>query len=173
MPERVAAILPPALAAQAQQFGDALTVERQQHVQDHINRMPRTLIHGDLHVDNLIVPSDEEPWAILDWQTCGWGPAVLDLAYVIAGTLHPDDVSREAVLLQQYYDRLPGPIRANYSGTQFLEDYHWALASIFRYAILVGATMDLRNTRLNALYSTILSGIIAANDRWNTFSTWI
>lgn len=45
---------------------------------------PKTLIHGDLKPKNLRVLGAEgnEPWLeVFDWETFGWGPPAVDLAY--------------------------------------------------------------------------------------------
>lgn len=39
-------------------------------------------VHGDLHIDNVICASDGNTLRISDWQQCGMGAAIADLAFV-------------------------------------------------------------------------------------------
>jgi Phosphotransferase enzyme family len=52
----------------------------------------QTLIHGDLHLDNVLfdAPPDGRP-VILDWQTPAIGPAILDVVMFVFGSLSVDD----------------------------------------------------------------------------------
>lgn len=66
---------------------------------------PSTLIHQDIRLDNLMFTSDGP--SILDWQLTGWGPAMADVAYLVATSL-PIDVRRESetVLVRRYLSDL-------------------------------------------------------------------
>jgi aminoglycoside/choline kinase family phosphotransferase len=60
-----------------------------------LNRAPRTLVHGDLHLDNVAffdqtVTGSDRPVVVYDWQGVRSGPAMLDLAAVVAGSLSPE-----------------------------------------------------------------------------------
>jgi len=64
----------------------------------------QTLIHGDLHLDNVLfdTPPAGRP-VVLDWQTACVGPAALDLVMFMFGSLSvADRRAAEAVLLRQY-----------------------------------------------------------------------
>jgi hypothetical protein len=62
-------------------------------VLDELSAAPPTLIHADLHLDNVIfMPSEGEPDAkIIDWQSVMRGPAMLDLARFIVEALDSED----------------------------------------------------------------------------------
>jgi aminoglycoside phosphotransferase (APT) family kinase protein len=53
----------------------------------------QTLIHGDLHLDNLIFDarSDGPSVVVLDWQTVAVGPPGWDVALLLFGSLSVDD----------------------------------------------------------------------------------
>jgi aminoglycoside phosphotransferase (APT) family kinase protein len=54
------------------------------HVADRLASLPARLIHGDFYPANVLV----EPGPrirVVDWETCGIGPAVLDLAALVSG----------------------------------------------------------------------------------------
>lgn len=54
---------------------------------------PRTLVHQDLRLDNLLHGPDGA-W-LVDWQTLSWGPPAWDLAFLLGTALAP--VDRRAV----------------------------------------------------------------------------
>ena len=58
-------------------------------VLERLAQAPTTLIHADLHLDNILFsPSGHSPPVIvLDWQTVSWGPAAVDLAVMLATSL--------------------------------------------------------------------------------------
>jgi aminoglycoside/choline kinase family phosphotransferase len=59
-----------------------------------LNRAPRTLVHSDLHLDNVVFfddPRTDRPVVLLDWQGVRRGPAAVDVASVVFGALAADD----------------------------------------------------------------------------------
>ena len=70
-------------------------------------RPPLGLVHGDYRLDNLLF--GEDTCAVVDWQTVGWGPAMLDAAYFIGGGLTVEDRrANERDLVSLYHDELLG-----------------------------------------------------------------
>ena len=59
---------------------------------------PQTLIHVDLHLDNVVFPQDGDP-VLLDWAMAGAGPGALDLASIVFQIGPPDQVT---ALLERY-----------------------------------------------------------------------
>lgn len=70
---------------------------------------PATVVHADLHLDNVVFDAAGEPVMLLDWQSVCRGPAVVDLVEVGSGSLPVAD-RREAedALLARYAARLAG-----------------------------------------------------------------
>ncbi|MFI0355988.1 phosphotransferase [Actinomadura sp. 9N407] len=66
---------------------------------------PLTLVHGDFRADNLMFGAGRP--AVLDWQTCVYGPGLSDLAYFLGSSL-PVPVRREheQALVQRYHAAL-------------------------------------------------------------------
>lgn len=58
------------------------------HGTGYLSELPPTLVHGDLHLDNILFV-DEQP-VVLDWAGCRRGPAAQDLAAVLFGMGEPD-----------------------------------------------------------------------------------
>ncbi len=68
---------------------------------------PRTIVHGDYRADNLLFGRARP--AVLDWQTCSFGPATGDLSYFLGSSL-PVPVRRqhEEALVRRYHSALTG-----------------------------------------------------------------
>lgn len=58
---------------------------------DVLCRSPQTIIHGELYPQNVILT--ETGPVVLDWESAGWGPGVLDLAVLTQGSWDPDLVA--------------------------------------------------------------------------------
>ena len=61
-------------------------------VLSRLAELPDTLIHADLHLDNVLFAPDEtgRRAVILDWQSICWGPAVADVTQFVIGSLPPE-----------------------------------------------------------------------------------
>lgn len=55
----------------------------------------RTIVHGDLRIDNILFAPDGESCWLVDWQTLGRGSGATDLAYLV-GTSITDPFERAA-----------------------------------------------------------------------------
>ena len=63
----------------------------------YLSREPaaRTLVHGDLRIDNILFAPDGDACWLVDWQTLGRGSGATDLAYLV-GTSIADPFERAA-----------------------------------------------------------------------------
>jgi hypothetical protein len=67
---------------------------------------PRTLVHGDFRLDNLVFTADGVATA-LDWQLAAWGRGAYDLALFFAGSVEPDvRRSCERAVVERYHRAL-------------------------------------------------------------------
>jgi len=72
-------------------------------------RPPLGLVHGDYRLDNMLFgeAGAPRPFAVVDWQTVGWGQAMTDASYFLGGSLTLEDRrAHEQELLREYYDAL-------------------------------------------------------------------
>jgi len=71
--------------------GDALGSILRHHraVSDRLAAMPKTLVHGDFNASNVLVSRSRGATRIriIDWETAGIGPGLLDLASITSGRL--------------------------------------------------------------------------------------
>lgn len=60
---------------------------------DRLLAMPRTVIHGEFYASNVLVDDPLEPDRVapVDWELCGIGPGVIDLAALTSGNWVDDD----------------------------------------------------------------------------------
>lgn len=88
---------------------------------------PATLIHGDMHLDNVLFRDDTTP-VILDWAHLSRGPSALDVAPFLAGSLSLDDFATDGIsLLHDYHTQLVQAGIARYSRAVFFNDCRRAL----------------------------------------------
>ena len=72
-------------------------------------RPPLGLVHGDYRLDNMLFGEPDAPraFAVVDWQTVGWGQAMTDASYFIGGSLTLEDRrAHERELLRDYHEAL-------------------------------------------------------------------
>ena len=106
-------------------------------LQDHyaavlaaLNGPPTTLIHADLHLDNvLFTAAGDTPMArIIDWQSVTRGLGAFDIALFITGALSISDRrAAEHDLLKHYHQLLSASGVRDYTHGQLLDDYRLAL----------------------------------------------
>lgn len=68
------------------------------------SQLPKTIIHTDIHERNLVLSGDNS--TLIDWYDAGWGPAIVDIGYVLAQSClwerHLD--SDEIYVLEDYIE---------------------------------------------------------------------
>jgi phosphotransferase family enzyme len=92
---------------------------------------PSALIHGDLHLDNILFDAGNRPVVVVDWEVVSTGPVAFDVALFLYGSLSPDE--RRAVedeVLAWYAAELACPIE------EFRR--HCVLALVVEFAGLIG-----------------------------------
>lgn len=95
-----------------------------------LTRAPATMIHGDLHLDNILFhPLGHEPaLTVIDWQTVARGRGAVDLALFIFGSLEVA-VRRdnEHDLFRRYHELLIAAGVTGYTSDRLLADCRLAL----------------------------------------------
>lgn len=129
------------------------------------SRSPWTLAHQDFRVENLLFGTpDSGEVVVIDWQGIGRGPGAYDLAYVLGGSMEPEERRlHEQALVQAYHNQLLASGVGDYSFTQLWEDYcHSQLMGGLATAILTGGAMDLSNERGIELVATMATRHVQA-----------
>jgi hypothetical protein len=131
---------------------------------DQLARPPRTLLHGDLRLDQLFfaVAADDPPVTALDWQVTGMGRGAYDLAYFLGQSL-PTEIRRscEERLIERYADRL-AERGVDYPRDEMRHDYRVTTAFCFIYPVIVGGRIEMANERHRELLHIILNRATAA-----------
>lgn len=76
-------------------------------VAEHLAALPVCLIHGDFYPANILAGNDGRI-CVVDWETCGVGPAVLDLAALVSGRWSEHERER---IVNAYLAACPPPLR--------------------------------------------------------------
>jgi hypothetical protein len=106
---------------------------------------PRTLVHGDYRLDNMLFPEGATAPMIVDWQTASWSAPASDVAYFIGGSLTTEDRRAHAAeLLDAYHQALVAEGITTYSREQLEHDVRLTsfggVVMAFASAILVVQT---------------------------------
>jgi Ser/Thr protein kinase RdoA (MazF antagonist) len=113
-------------ARRARKPGDRLDAlwRRYDVVAERLAAMPKTIVHGDLNVSNVLITrgSAGTRVRIIDWETAGVGPGLLDLASLISGTL-PD--RHRAAMVAAFRSNLGASGLGALSADEFDEALRW------------------------------------------------
>ena len=112
---------------------------------------PETLIHADLHLDNMIFDPTGDPRSVivLDWQTVSVGPPALDLLLFISDSLSIEERrAAQTALLGRYIALLGSHGVHGYSLEQLRTDCGRAL--LLRLAGTIGSVMTVTGHDLTA-----------------------
>jgi len=106
---------------------------------------PKTVVHGDYRLDNLLLGPGPDDVAVVDWQTIALGTAGSDVAYFIGAGLLPE-VRRENedALVRGYYDDLLAAGVTGFSFDELWRDYR--RGSWSGLVMAVGASMLVERT---------------------------
>jgi thiamine kinase-like enzyme len=118
-----------------------------EEIVDRLEGSPMTLIHRDIHVDNLLFGelSFHPPVAIVDWQAAGRGIGISDAAYFLISSL-PTQLRRqhEYELVRTYHRLLVASGVQDYDFDRCWSDYKFSAAA--KLFITVAATIIVDNT---------------------------
>jgi hypothetical protein len=128
----------PDLPAGLLALGDRLAMGQAPHL------APRTLTHGDAHLENLLMaPNGAAVW--LDWQMAGAGMAVADVCYFLTASLDPATRrASEDDLLARWHAALMSHGVTGYPLAQARRDYRHGLAGKLILTVIATAGFDNR-----------------------------
>jgi len=115
-------------------------------VRTRLQQAPATLVHGDLHLDNILFsPRDHQPGVtVIDWQSVARGRSAIDLALFLFGSL--ETTTRRAVeadLLKRYHELLVAGCVAGYGFSQLMEDCQLALLWLLGATVVWLGSIDI------------------------------
>src|SRR4029079_13531207 len=157
-------------------FGDMLSPRlraigeaMQTRVIDLLNQLepsPRTIIHGDLRLDNIFFDHpDGSPVAVIDWQISSRGRGIADIGYFLSSAFEPDvRRAHEMRLLRLWYDILVDSGAKGYTWEDAQRDYRTVILYCNVYTVVGVGGMDAANERGLALQTAWVRRRSAAID---------
>lgn len=134
------------------------------HAGDFAQRLsmaPRTIVHGDLRVGNVLVA--RSGLRVLDWQTVAWGRGALDLGFFLAQCFTPEQRrALEPDVVAAYHQALVGGGVKAYGLDACWDDYrlgHLRVATMF---VQAGSSLDMSGARSQQLLANSLERSAAA-----------
>lgn len=153
-----AAELPPWMVTLGARFGAAVGEVRQR-----LATPPRTLVHGDLRLENLFFDlADGAATAVIDWQTVSRGRGMFDVAYLLAGNLRQFSRDAAVALVRGYHRRLESHGVDDYDVDRCLEDHRWATLFLLARTVITGARPDLAQGPARERFLAVLARGITA-----------
>ena len=137
--------LDPAIAPRGDAYIAALPA-----LQEHMNRTPRTLLHGDFRMENVFFGTqhNHKAVAIIDWQGPLLGNCMFDVALML-GQSTRTEVRRqhERGLIERYCKKLAAAGVTGYDLAQAWQDYEFAILFCWNYTAVVSGTLDASEER--------------------------
>ena len=131
---------------------------------------PRTLVHGDYRGENMFFgpevgggASAGDDFAVVDWQGCGLGPGLYDVAYFLGTNVVPGDrrrIEREA--LEEYHDIVCRLGARDFTFDDCWRSYRQNMLGVLIACILGCGGLDLGFQRLHDLVKSALERALAA-----------
>ena len=115
---------------------------------------PHTVIHNDFRLDNLLLgtAAGGPPVAVVDWQTVGVGPGVLDVSYFLgAGLTVEDRRAYEEELVRGYHRALLAAGVEGFGWDRCWADYRAFAFAGFHMAVLASMIVE-RTERGDAMF---------------------
>ena len=129
---------------------------------------PYTLVHGDLRSDNIFFPEGEPEPIIIDWQTCGMGQPMTDIARWLTQSI--DIETRrggEEALLSIYHERLLERGVKGYTHKAMMSEYQLNLVVTLLMFSMSMDEIDQSSERAAPLFHAMYSRLEAALEDWD------
>lgn len=117
-------------------------------VRERLKQRPSTIIHGDLHLDNILFSSVEHTPGVMviDWQSVSHGSAAIDLALFLFSSL--ETATRRTVegdLLRRYHELLLASSVRGYDFSQLMEDCQLVLLWLLGAKVVWLGSIDMEH----------------------------
>jgi aminoglycoside/choline kinase family phosphotransferase len=117
---------------------------------------PRTIVHNDYRLDNLLFHPARDEVAVVDWQTCALGVGPTDLAYFLGAGLGVEDRrAHEDDLVRTYHRAIVDAGVAGYSWDECWADYRRGSWSGVFMAVFAAMMVE-RTDRGDDMFLTML-----------------
>jgi Phosphotransferase enzyme family len=154
--------LPPPILKAGEALGSKLPA-----LAEMLARPPRTLVHGDYRMDNMIfgVDPNDPPFSIIDWQLVVRARGVFDFAYFMAQGGDPERrKANEMRLLKRYHALLVENGLEGYGHDQCLLDYRASILYGLVYIVISVGSLENADPRMQQLFGLALERTVRAID---------
>ncbi len=137
---------------------------------------PRTFVHGDYRGENMFFGPEvgagasasggvagRDDFALVDWQGCGLGAGLYDVAYFLGTNVVPGDRRRiEREVLEEYHDIVRRLGARDFTFEDCWRSYRQNMLSVLMPCMLACGGLDLGDQRLHDLVKSGLERALAA-----------
>lgn len=138
-------------------------------MQEWVRSAPRTLVHGDFRLDNMLFAgrSSADPFVAIDWQGAHPARSVQDVAYLLCHCM-PTQTRREHEerLLRTYHAALVAH-GVDRSWDDIHADYRRCVLYLFSYVVSIAGVMRNDHERAMRRKSELVSRAVAALADWD------
>ena len=153
-------------------FGDEISPACKQLIRDFGNNLAgyfretsnqaKTLNHGDFRLDNMFFgDADSSDFALIDWQTCGIGIGLNDIAYFMSGSVDSEvrrKTERDAIAKYQEITSKQG--HATWDFDSCWQEYRKSFVAAMTVPVIAAGTLSMEDQRA---YELLLIGIRRMN----------
>ena len=129
-----------------------------------VSQGPRTVVHGDYRGDNVLFGSEGQgDFAVIDWQGCGIGCGMYDVAFFLATSVSVDDrrsIERDAV--GEYHDIVCRMGAENYSRDDCWQSYRQNTLGTLMPMVLGASGIDVSDEALRNQTRELLGRTLTA-----------
>ena len=129
-------------------------------LQARLDQAPRTFIHGDFRMDNMLFGQKpmHDPLMVVDFQGPLKGNGIYDVAYFLGHSVQTGvRQENEESLIKKYVETINEHGISDYNFNQAWEDYRIAILYAWTVAVVIAGTMDPANERGFAWMSKMVS----------------
>ena len=140
------------------------------HLQELLDQPPRTLVHGDFRMDNMLFGQtpEHEPLLVVDFQGPLKGNGMHDFAYLLSHSVQTEvRRNHEKALVQRYVEVLQAAGVRDYNFAKAWQDYRTGVLYIWTIAVVIAGTLDPSNDRGFAWMSKMVERNVAALEDLN------
>ena len=162
--------LPPAL----ERFGELFTDDTRRLAEAFGTRIdahfaavaqgPGTIVHGDFRGDNVLFGREgEDDFAVIDWQGCGFGCGMYDVAFFLATSVTIEDrraLERDAV--NEYHEIVSAGGAKNYSQDDCWRSYRQNMLATLMPMVLGAGGIDIEDESLKNQTRKLLRRTVTA-----------
>ena len=143
--ERFGDLFAPATRRLAEAFGSRIVAQFAA-----VTEGPKTIVHGDYRGDNVLFGNEgEDDFAVIDWQGCGIGCGMYDVAFFLGTSVSVDDrrrVERDAV--GEYHDIVCRMGARDLTGDDCWRSYRQNMLSTLMPMVIGCGALDMSEEKL-------------------------